>query len=275
MLKITKKSGCGAALAGAALLLSGSSAAYAAANDAISGDFGYTYNSHFVSFGADVWGAGGSFYGSRATSSFYGDVAVKPNDALTLSLGVWSDVNDNVKSNIGGHLQEVDFNPGISYAFGKFTAGLTFGAWSYAGDVEEVIDTTLSYDDTGLLAPNFALNPKVDWHYRTSGNGGQKIGSAIVFSVDPSFPITMNFSIAIPAGIALFTTDDFQGGHSSGYSFSYIGGSFDYALGFIPNTYGTWSTNFDLIAYFTDSTAIPGNPSSSFLTGQLGIKVAY
>jgi hypothetical protein len=30
-----------------------------------------------------------------------------------------------------------------------------------------------------------------------------------------------------------------------------------------------------LIAYFTDKKAIPGNPEENFLTGSIGLKVAY
>jgi len=51
--------------------------------------------------------------------------------------------------------------------------------WSYAGDVEESLDLSLGYDDTGLIAPGFALNPKVVWHDRVSGNGLQQVGSAV------------------------------------------------------------------------------------------------
>lgn len=253
-------------------LMSGT-AATAAEN--ISADIAVSYNTHFISYGADVWGGGTDFYGDRSTTFMQGDFAYKATDQLTFTLTVWSDINDNTASGIGGHLQEVDFDPGFTYAFGKVTAGVTYNAWSYAGDVEESIDLSLGYDDTGLLAPGFSLAPKVTFHNRVSGNGAQQVGSAVVIGIGPSFPIGNGLSLAIPAGIAFFTTNDFQGGNKSGYGFSYIGGSLGYGLDMVPAAYGKWSVNFDLIAYFTDKKSIPGNPEENFLTGSIGLKVAY
>jgi hypothetical protein len=263
----------GAAAGGALIALLSSGAASAAEN--ISADIGVSYNTHFISYGVDVWGGGTDFYGDRSTTFMWGDFALKATDQLTFTLTVWSDINDNTTSAIGGHIQEVDFDPGFTYSFGKVTAGVTYNAWSYAGDVEESLDLSLGYDDTGLIAPGFALNPKVVWHDRVSGNGLQQVGSAVVVSVGPSFGLGDGFSLAIPAGIAFFTTNDFQGGNKSGYGYSYIGGSLGYGLGFIPQSMGKWSLNFDLIAYFTDKKSIPGNPEENFLTGSIGLKVAY
>ena len=267
-----KSSTMAGAFAGAVLL--GLSSGQAAAAENVSADVGVSYNTHFISYGVDVWGGGTDFYGDRSTTFMWGDLGIKLSDALTFNLTVWSDINDNTTSAIGGHIQEVDFDPGFSYNFGKVTAGITYNAWSYAGDVEESVDLSLAFDDTGLI-PGLTLNPKVTWHDRVSGNGAQQVGSAVVIGVGPSFPLGNGFSLAIPAGIAFFTTDDFQGGSRSGYGFSYIGGSLGYGLDFIPANIGKWSINFDLIAYFTDKKAIPGNPEENFLTGSIGLKVAY
>jgi hypothetical protein len=263
----------GTALCGALAALFCSTGASAAEN--VSADVGLSYNSHFVSYGVDVWGGGNDFFGNQSTAWLWGDLAIKATDALTFTLTVWSDNNDNVVSGIGGHIQEVDFDPGFTYTTGKFTAGATYNAWSYAGDVEESVDLSLAFDDTGLFMPGLSFGPKLTWHDRVSGNGAQKIGSAFVLSVGPSFALGDGLSLAIPAGIAFFTTDDFQGGSKSGYGFSYIGGSLGYGLSFIPASYGKWAVNFDLIEYFTDKKAIPSNPEASFLTGSVGLKVAY
>jgi hypothetical protein len=256
-------------------LVAGSSAVFAADN--VSGDVGVNYNSHFVSYGVDVWGAGSSIYGGQSTASIYGDLAVKATPDLSWNLNVWSDINDNVPSGIGGHLQEVDINTGFGYNFGSGVSGsVTFGAWSYAGDVEEVLDLGLGFDDTGLIIPDFAFNPHITWHNRISGNGSQKIGSAVALSVGPSFPLgSSGFSLTIPAGVTFFTTKDFQGGSESGYGYSYFGGSLATPLSFIPASYGAWSTNFDLIAYFTDKKAIPSNPVENFLTASINLKVGF
>jgi hypothetical protein len=262
----------GAFACGVLLALSSGTGAHAAEN--ISADVGVSYNSHFISYGLDVWGGGQDFFGDRSTTFVYGDVFFKATSALTFSLSLWSDINDNVPSAIGGHIQEIDFGPAVSYAFGKVTAGLGYNAWSYAGDVEESVDFSLALDDSGFI-PGFMLSPKVVFHQRVSGNGAQQTGGAVVLSVGPSFPLGEGLSLTIPAGVAFFTTDDFQGGTEGGYGFSYIGGSLGYGLAFVPESYGKWSLNFDLIAYFTDQKAIPSNPEENFVTASVGLKVAY
>lgn len=144
---------CGVALAAASMP--------ALAADNISGDVGFNTNSHFVSYGADVWGAGDGFYGPRMTNSIYGDLAIKITSDLSYALNVWTDLNSNVPSGIGGSIQEVDINNTISYNLGHgFSTSATYGAWSYAGDVEEVVDIALGFDDTGTIFDGFAFNPK-------------------------------------------------------------------------------------------------------------------
>jgi len=263
------------AVAGLAVAAWLQGSAPASAAEAISGDLGISYNTHFISYGLDVWGGGTDFYGDRSTMFIYGDFFLKITDSLTFSFGAWADVNDNVPSAIGGHLQEVDIYPGFTYTVGKFALGATYQAWSYAGDVEESIDLSIGFNDTGLIWEGFGFNPKLVWHNRVAGNGAQTVGSAFVLSVGPSFPLVGTLSLTIPAGIAFFTTDDFQGGFDSGYGFSYVGGSLAYGLGFVPPAYGAWTINFDLIAYFTNEDAIPSNPENNFLTGSIGLKVAY
>lgn len=249
----------------------------AMAAENVSGDIGFNTNTHFVSYGLDVWGAGTDFYGSRMTNSIYGDLGVKVTPDLTWTLNVWTDLNSNAAPSIGGSLQELDINTGFTYNIGSgFTGSVTYGAWSYASDVEEVLDVSLGYDDTGMLIEGFGLMPKVTWHNRISGNGAQQIGSAIVVGVGPAFPLgDSGVTLSIPAGMVFFTTDDFQGGTSGGLSYGYIGGSVGMPLSFIPSSYGAWSANFDLIGYFTKPSAIPGNPSADFLTGSFNIKMAF
>lgn len=246
----------------------------AVAADKVSADLGISYNSHFISYGADVWGGGGEFFGDKSTTFAQGSVTVKITDNFSINTGVWADINNNTTSSIGGNLQEVDVWFGASYALGPVTLGATYQSWNYAGDVEEILDISLGLDDSKWMK-EFALNPGIVWHYRMSGNGSQQVGSAVVVSVKPGIKLTEDLSLDFPAGIGFFTTDDFQGGTESGYGYSYIGGSLGYPLKFIPNAYGTWAVNFDLIAYFTENDAIPGNPAESFVTGSLGLTLSF
>src|SRR5690606_3643032 len=65
---------------------------------------GYDYASHFVLYGADVWGGGDDFFGSESTSFAWADFEIDL-EPLTLNFGVWGDINDNVDSEIGGSIQ--------------------------------------------------------------------------------------------------------------------------------------------------------------------------
>lgn len=259
---------------GVGVAMMASTAAMAA--DKVSANVGISYNSHFVSYGSDVWGAGGSFFGSRSTTFVHGDMTIKPTENLSFNTGAWADVNDNTDSKIGGNLQEVDVWLGTSYKFNKVTAGATYQSWNYGGDVEEIVDLDLGLDDSGFYGKSgFALNPNLKWHIRTDGNGTQATGSALVLSVGPNFKVGDKMSLTIPAGVGFFLTDDFQGGTKSGYGYSYAGGSLSVPVSFIPSDYGAWALNFDLIAYFTNHDAIPNNPQENFLTGSVGLSVAF
>jgi len=257
-----------------AALLSSSVSAFAAA-DKVSGDLSVSYNSHFVSYGLDVWGAGDSFYGTNPTTFVNANLYFAVTDEATIFVNGWGDLNHNVPSAIGGAIQEIDFNIGGTYKFGCVTAGAAYGSWNYAGDTEEIVDLSLALDDSGMIAEGFGFYPKVTWHIRTAGNGAQTKGSAVVVGVGPSFPIGDYASLTIPVGVGFFLDDDFQGGTKSGYAYAYGGASVGVPLSFIGPDYGAWSVNFDLIGYTTKASAIPGNVNKNFVTGSVGLKVAF
>lgn len=252
-----------------AAMLSTSVSAFAA--DKVSGDMGISYNSHFVSYGADVWGGGDDFYGDKSTTFVYGDLVFATTDASTIFINVWTDNNDNVPSAIGGTLQEIDLNIGGTYKLGKFTLGAAYGSWNYAGDTEESVEGSIAFDDSGLLP--ITLSPKLTYHERIAANGAQGYGAVIIAGVSPSFPLTdSGISLTVPLNVAFFTQDF---GADSGYAYASGGVSLGVPLSFISSDFGSWSMNFDLIGYTTDSGALPGNPEKDFLVGQVGIKVAF
>lgn len=236
---------------------------------------GYDYASHFVSYGADVWGAGNDFFSSEATNFVWADVAIDL-EPFTINFGAWSDINDNAESGLGGSIQEVDVYVGISYTIDRFTLGAKYQEWYYGADEERIVDLSVSFDDSDLIFDGFALNPSFVAHFRVDGNGGQEEESAYVFGIAPSFQLTEGdyaLTLTIPASVAFFT-DEFQGG-DSGFGYASVGATLSVPLAFIPVEYGSWSAAANLTYYFTDEDAIPGNPDDNFLTGMLSVSVSF
>lgn len=236
---------------------------------------GYDYASHFVSYGADVWGGGDDFFGSESTSFLWADFAVDL-EPLTLNFGVWGDINSNGDDSLGGSIQEIDVYVGLAYTIERFTLGVTYLEWYYASDEERMVDLTVSFDDSDLLFGGFAFNPTFVAHFRVDGNGEQEEAAAFVFGVEPAFQLTdgrYGLSLSIPASVAFFT-DDFQGG-DSGFGYASVGATLEMPLAFIPSDYGEWTAAVNLTYYMTDEDAIPGNVEEDFLTGTVSISTTF
>lgn len=230
----------------------------------ISGTFAFNYNTHFISYGADVWGNGGSTFND---SLFNPSLELKfalPSDAY-LVLGTWWDVNGNIDpSAIGGRIQEVDVWAGVGKDFGLIDAKLLYQQWIYASDTEHIVDLVLGFE-----AP---LNPSFTVHYRADqGAAFGDEGFFFVGGIAPSFeagPVT----VTIPVNVA-FATDNFHGG-DSGFGFASAGVQASYPLP-IPAEYGDWALNVGTTYYHTDEDAIPNNPEDSFWTANAGISIGF
>ncbi len=236
---------------------------------------GYDYASHFVLYGADVWGGGNDFFGSESTSFAWADFAVDL-EPFTLNFGIWGDINDNADSEIGGSIQEIDVYIGLAYTFDRFTVGATYQEWYYASDTERVVDLTLSFDDSDLLIDGFAFNPTFIAHFRVDGNGDQDNAAAFVLGIEPEFQLTegeYGLTLSIPASVAFFT-DDFNGG-DSGFGYASVGATLGVPLAFIPTSYGEWTAAVNVTYYITDEDAIPGNVEENFLTGTVSISTTF
>jgi len=73
----------------------------------VSGSLSLAGNTHFISYGADVWGAGSDLDDILFNPSIEITTEIAPG--VTGILGTWWDVNDNAESNIGeDYVQEVD-----------------------------------------------------------------------------------------------------------------------------------------------------------------------
>lgn len=243
------------------------------------GSLGADLNTHFMSYGFDVWGAGNN-WGSRGTLNVWGDFNVDL-DIVNLNFGIWADYNNNAANSLGGNVQEVDVYVGVTLPFSVFEAGdiidrasvgLTYQEWYYGGQTEKIVDISLAFDDTDLIMEGFALNPSVVFHFRTQGAGLGE-GLAVVIGVEPSIDVLESdstpISVSFPVSVG-FGDSTFYG--SSGYAFFSAGATVSMGMNFIPAEYGAWSASASVAWYNTDPAAI-GNPQKDTITGRIGIAV--
>ncbi|HEX8342889.1 MAG TPA: hypothetical protein VF624_18445 [Tepidisphaeraceae bacterium] len=252
---------------------------------------GLDTSSHFISFGADVWGGGDDAnpFGQDSTRFAYGTVNAKVSNELSLFLNLWSDINNNAEDTIGGHIQEIDVNAGLSYKFGEdtpltgFTLGLAHTHWIFAGETENAVEVSLAYADTGKydsmgMGADFGLNPSVLLHYRYDVIGGQEDDVAVLqlgvrptftFNAESEYPITL----AVPAAVAFFL-GEYQGG-DDGFGYANIGLSASVPLAFIPVEYGAWTAGATAVFWHTPDDSIPTNPEENFVVTSLSVGVSF
>ena len=244
--------------------------------DKITTSLGVDFASHFVCYGLDVWGGGDDFYGSESTMFVWADFTVDL-EPFALNFGVWSDLNDNADSPIGGEIQEIDVYAELAYTFDKLTVGVAYQEWNYSDDVERLVDLNLSYDDTGLIFEDFGFQPWFNAHFRVDGNGEQEEAEALVFGIEPSFTLTDSedypLTLSIPISAAYFT-DEFQGG-DSGFGFFSAGGTLSMPLSFIPAGYGEWNAAVNATYYHTPDDTIPDNPEENFVATTISLSMTF
>lgn len=239
----------------------------------VSGTIGVDYNSHFVSYGFDVWGAGNDFYGDEATLNPYAEVGFD-FDTFTLTVGSWWDINDNAAATIGGDIQEQDVYYSLGTSYEDFSFGLTFQHWHYGGGVEQVLDFSVGYDDSALWGGEFALNPSLLVHKRLSSTniGGDTNGYAFLIGVEPAFTVVESdeypIDMAVPVTVA-FGDDKFY--PDSGFAYFSVGAQFSVPLAFIPAEYGEWAFGAGVTFYSTDV----GNAEDDFLAGNVGVAMSF
>lgn len=246
----------------------------APAEGVISGVLKLDFNTHFISYGADVWGDGSSM-SDPAFNPLLELAFALPAD-LTFTLGTWMDFVPSSKggdSPIGGRLQEVDVWAGLSYTYEKFTVGVTYQAWMYGSDTENILDVKFAYDC--FLSPSLTIHNRLDLG-AAAGDEGTILVLGLSHSLEAG-PVTFSF----PLNIAYFLTDDYHnfpinGGSDDGFGFVSIGAAASLPLTpYIGDAYGDWSLNGGLTYYFTDDDVIPNNPQDNFLTASIGLAVSF
>lgn len=241
----------------------------------VSGAVGVEVASHFVLYGADVWGAGSSW--SRPSVFAFNEVSFD-FDLFDVTTGVWGELRESDTGPLGGPISEIDWYIGTGFDIDRLRVDLVYQAWMYPiddeGQTEHVFDVVLGFDDSDLIFEGFALNPAVVAHTRLSG-GGAESGTVFVFGVEPEhtflaesdYPITLS----VPGEVA-FGVDDFY--EENGFGYAALGLSAGVPLAFVPADYGEWGLGANLTYYWTDDEAI-GNPQSDFLTGLVGVYLDF
>jgi hypothetical protein len=242
-----------------------------AGEDVVSGVLKLDFNSHFVSYGTDVWGDDDSLSDMGFNPML--ELAFALPAGFTATLGTWWDVNSKGDSstsvgNIGGQLREVDVWAGLAYKYEKFTVGVTFQDWIYNSATEEILDVKFAYDC--LLAPSLTIHNRLG----AGGSGGNE-GTILVLGLSHSIetgPVTFSF----PVNLAYFLDNDFHANSTdSGFGYASVGVGAALPLSpYIGEAIGDWTLNAGLTYFFTDNEVV-GNFDDDFLTSNIGLSLAF
>ena len=225
-------------------------------------------NSHFMSYGANVWGSNTEDIGDGGTfnPSFVVNYALSETSGWYA--GVWYDVNSysdapEIGPDLGSKVQEMDVFVGYYFGLGKLSVDLTYQAWLYAGENEGIFDIALSYDTL--------LSPYVKFHNRFESNGGQQKGTMIEVGGTLHEGTVGSVGYSVSSGLG-FSLDDYHVPGEDGYAYSYIGVSGSKVI------YSSDSLEADLhggLTYFNTDDDTVGNPDDSFLTMNVGVGFSF
>ncbi len=242
-----------------------------ASEEVVTGSLKLDFNSHFVSYGADVWADDDSL-SDMGFNPALELVFALPN-GFSATLGTWWDVNSKGDSstsvgNIGGQLREVDVWAGLSYKYDKFSVGVTFQDWLYGSQTEEILDVKFAYEC--FLAPSLTIHNRLG-----AGASGGNEGTILVLGLSHSVeagPMTLSF----PVNIAYFLDDDYHANSvDDGFGYASVGVGAALPLSpYIGEALGEWTFNAALNYYFTDSDVV-GNFDDNFLTSTVGLSLAF
>ena len=227
------------------------STAKAELEGALTGSISLDMNSHFISYGADVWADGERTFNPAVSINY----AI--NDQWTFTTGFWLDVNDNASSSF--ETVETDVWVGLSYTTGITTISGTFQNWQYAGVSEEVFDLGISLDT--FLSPSLTIHKR----FNAGGSGGFE-GTFAVLGFKHGFDVTDDFSVSVPVSIG-WALDEFHT-TEDGYGFASVGLQGSLAINACS------SFNFGVSYYDTDS-GVTGNADNSFFTYNAGFSYDF
>jgi len=235
-----------------------------------SGTLNFDYNTHFISYGFDVWGDGNDLDAGTFNPSL--ELTWKLPNNFSAILGTWWDVNGKGSDPLGGSIQEVDVWGGFGYTYDKFSVTALYQAWNYGSATEEIVDVKFAYNC--LLSPSLTVHNRID-----EGASGGHTGTILVFGLSHSLeagPVTISF----PFNLAVFLQDDFHPASTdSGIGYGSLGVAATLPLKCLGKEYGEWNLHGGVTYYMTDNGVVGneafGNPDNNFFTANIGIGCAF
>lgn len=248
--------------------------------DVVSGILNLDFNSHFFSYGNDVWNDGDDAF----DMGFYpsAELAIALPGGFTATLGVWAELHNkdepNTASTLGGDFLEIDTYYGLAYTFDKLTVGVSYQNWFYGNEVEDILDVKFSYDT--FLSPSLLVHTRLD--AGAAGPAGGDEGTILVLGLSHSIeagPATISF----PFSLAYFVDDGYHTPTSdTGIGYGSIGVSASVPLtSLIGDAYGDWSIHAGVTYYVTDDGTVGDNPAAlnpeedSFFVTNIGLSLAF
>jgi hypothetical protein len=244
----------------------------------ITGDFGVTFTSEYISRGiveADqTKGVIGQPYLDLYFQLYKGDPSSWGINGVSAQLSFWADIGSNHTTASPGSTvrdwYEFDWDPGISVSFAQNFKLLVqyyeFDSPSGAFSTARSINATLSYSDASfwanmpiLGAGNFAINPHatVLWELGAPGFAGlQGKGWYYELGIAPSYTFlpkaTYPITLSTPVLVGLGDSGGFYGNNNFGY-FS-AGPMISVPLAFIPSGFGSWTVSAAYTYYYEGTT---------------------
>lgn len=228
------------------------------------------YNSHFMSYGANVWGDETEDIGDEwlFQPSLSADYAI--NDTSGVYVGAWFDINGvegagpgEVGPDLGGDTKEMDLWIGYWFSIDKLTVDFTFQQWYYADETEGIFDITLSYD--------MMFSPYVKMHNRIEPVGDQETGQMYEVGGTLYEGEYKGLAYGFNAGVG-FSFDDYHVEGEDGYAYSFLGASASYVV------YSSDSLEIDVhggLTYFDTEEDTTGNAEDSYLTANFGVGFSF
>jgi hypothetical protein len=271
----------------------------AAANSYITGDFGVTFTSEYLSRGIvqekQTEGVIAEPYLDIYIKLYSGNGFI---NSVSAQLSFWSNIGSNVKtanpSSTTPNWEEFDWDPGFSVTFAQnFTLLIQyfeFDSPAGAFGTARSIDANLTYNDAGwwtnptLSAASFSIHPHVTVLYELGAPGFaglQGKGWYYELGIAPSWTFlpkaTYPITVSLPVTLGLGDDHGFYAGNTYGYLA--VGPSVSVPLAFIPAGFGSWTltaayTYYDEGTTVRAANAFPagnGSESRHVFSGAIGV----